>query len=97
MSASFSFLVKQAAEDVCEVFNWRIVAVRPPLWSCTCRELHVTHVPCKHACVVILFMQQSIRNYVDYHMTMEAFKVTYTPTLYPIPDCDKLKVRFDPT
>ena len=44
----------------------------------------------------IQFMQQSIRNYVDYHMTMEVFKVSYALTLYPIPDYDKPKVRFCP-
>jgi len=41
-------------------------------------------------------MQQSIGNYVNYRMTVEAFKLTYAPTLYPIPDYDKPEVRFCP-
>jgi len=41
----------------------------------------VTRIPCKHPCAVIRFMHQSIVNYVDYHMTMEAFKLSYAPIL----------------
>ena len=51
-----------------------------------------THISCKHACAVVCFMQQSIANYVDYHMTVESFKLNYEPTLYPIRDFDKPKV-----
>jgi len=65
MSASFFLLVKQTGVEVYEVFNWRIVTIRPSLWSCTCREWNVTRIPCKHACAVFRFMQQSIDNYID--------------------------------
>ena len=57
MSASFSLLIKQAVVDVYDVFDWHTIAVCPSIWSCTCREWNVTHIPCKHACVVIWFMQ----------------------------------------
>ena len=96
MSASFSLLVKQAVEDVYEVFDWCTVAVCPSLWSCTYGAWNVTRFPCKYACAIIRFMQWSILNYVDYHMMVETFKVTYAPTLYPIRDYDKPKVRFCP-
>jgi len=45
-------------------------------------------------CVIIQFMQHSIVNYLDYQMTVEAFKRIYAPTLYPIFNLDKLKVWF---
>ena len=78
------------AEDLYEVFDWWMVAVHRTV------ILHLpriaTHISCKHACSVVCFMQQSIANYVDYHMTVESFKLNYEPTLYPIPDFDKPKV-----
>jgi len=85
--------VVMVGDDVYEVFDWRTVAVWPTLHSCTCREWNVTHSPCRHACVVIRFMQHSVVNYLDHHTT-EAFKRTYAPTLYLVTDLDKPNVWF---
>ena len=91
MSESFSLHVITGGDNVYEVFDWRTVAVRPTLRSCSCRKWNITRIPCSHTCAVIRFIQHNVMNYLDGHMKMETFKRTCAP-LYPILDFDKLKV-----
>ena len=74
MSESVSLHVIMAADNMYEVFDWRTIAVRPTLRSCTCREWNVTRIPCRDACVVIQFIQHSVLNYLDDHMKVETYE-----------------------
>jgi len=92
MAEAFFLLVKMASDDIYEIFDWRTVAIRPTFRSCTFREWNVTRIPCKRICAVIHFMQQSIVNFVYYRMMVDAFNLSYAPTLDPAADYDKSKV-----
>ena len=82
-------------DDNCiSMFAWntqnvptRQVYERADKFTCTMRC-----ISCKHTCAVITYMQHTPENYCDWFMTIQAFKVSYTLALYPIPDFDKSEV-----
>ena len=87
--------VKQAAADIFEVQAHKTTRVDLEKKTCTCRAWDVMRIPCKHACAVISYMKRDIYQYCDWFMSIEAFKKSYDPILYPIPDYEKRSVPRD--
>ncbi|XP_020262981.1 uncharacterized protein LOC109838960 [Asparagus officinalis] len=87
--------VKQATADIFEVQAHKTTRVDLEKKTCTCRAWDVMRIPCKHACAVISYMKRDIYQYCDWFMSIEAFKKSYDPILYPIPDYEKRSVPRD--
>ncbi|XP_020258540.1 uncharacterized protein LOC109834940 [Asparagus officinalis] len=87
--------VRQSHTGLFEVQSHRSCQVDLDNKTCTCRGWDVTRVPCKHACASIMFMKRDVYQFCDWFMTVDAFKRSYEPIIYPIPDYEKRSVPRD--
>ncbi|XP_020266071.1 uncharacterized protein LOC109841518 [Asparagus officinalis] len=87
--------VRQSHTGLFEVQSHRSCQVDLDNKTCTCRGWDVTRVPCKHACASIMFMKRDVYQFYDWFMTADAFKRSYEPIIYPIPDYEKRSVPRD--
>ncbi|XP_074298337.1 uncharacterized protein LOC141629194 [Silene latifolia] len=53
--------------------------------SCDCRKWDVTGVPCVHAFAAILKKRQEPKDFVDRAYSKEVYKLTYAPSISPMP------------
>ncbi|KAK4430589.1 hypothetical protein Salat_1359600 [Sesamum alatum] len=54
--------------------------------TCQCREWQVSGIPCKHAMGCILYMRLDPVQFVDEHLTTEAYLRTYKGKIQVVPD-----------
>ena len=85
--------IKHSTEDIVEVESNKTCRVDLKNRTCSCRSWDITRIPCKHACATITWMGREIYQYCDWYMTVVAFRASYAPIIYPIPDYEK---RFVP-
>ncbi|XP_020254373.1 uncharacterized protein LOC109831464 [Asparagus officinalis] len=85
--------IKHSTEDIVEVESNKTCRVDLKNRTCSCRSWDITRIPCKHACAAITWMGREIYQYCDWYMTVVAFRASYAPIIYPIPDYEK---RFRP-
>jgi zinc finger SWIM domain-containing protein 3 len=51
--------------------------VKLNLKQCTCCKWQTTGLPCAHACIAILYNQESIQTYVEQYFTVNFYRHTY--------------------
>ncbi|KAL7198640.1 hypothetical protein ACSBR2_021025 [Camellia fascicularis] len=92
---SRAWKVSQANNDVYEVHSFPSVMVDIGRHTCSCFQWQINEFPCAHAIVAV---QKSGKNLDDivvpwYHVS--EYRLTYAPTIYPIPTVEKQP--FNPT
>ncbi|XP_020258530.1 uncharacterized protein LOC109834927 [Asparagus officinalis] len=85
--------IKHSTEDIVEVESNKTCRVDLKNRTCSCRSWDITRIPCKHTYAAISWMGREIYQYCDWYMTVDAFRESYAPIIYPIPDYEK---RFVP-
>ncbi|KAL7258271.1 hypothetical protein ACSBR1_004403 [Camellia fascicularis] len=86
---SRSWKVSQANNDVYEVHSYPSVTMDIGRRTCSCFQWQINEFPCVHAIVAV---RKSGRNLDDivvpwYHVS--EYRLTYAPTIYPIPTVEK--------
>ncbi|XP_020253522.1 uncharacterized protein LOC109830621 [Asparagus officinalis] len=81
--------VSHSTAEIFEVSSQKSVQVDLDHKTCTCRAWDILRIPCKHACAAINFMHRDVYQFCDWFMTTEAFKKSYEPILFPVPNYDK--------
>ncbi|XP_020270877.1 uncharacterized protein LOC109846064 [Asparagus officinalis] len=81
--------VSHSTAEIFEVSSTKSVQVDLEHKSCTCRAWDILRIPCKHACAAINFMHRDVYQFCDWFMTTEAFRRSYEPILFPVPNYDK--------
>ncbi|XP_028075915.1 uncharacterized protein LOC114278109 [Camellia sinensis] len=94
-SKSRAWKVSQANNDVYEVHSFPSVMVDIGRRTCPCFQWQINEFPCAHAIVAV---QKNGKNLDDivvpwYHVS--EYRLTYAPTIYPIPTVEK--PPFNPT
>lgn len=62
-------------------------------WDCSCREWQINGLPCLHAAAAIEHSGKNVSDYCYRYFTTEAFKVTYSESINPIPALDRCVQR----
>lgn len=62
-------------------------------WDCSCREWQINGLPCLHAVAAIEHVGKNVYDYCYRYFTTEAFKVTYSESINPIPPLDRCMKR----
>nr|KJB28851.1 hypothetical protein B456_005G072800 [Gossypium raimondii]KJB28852.1 hypothetical protein B456_005G072800 [Gossypium raimondii]KJB28853.1 hypothetical protein B456_005G072800 [Gossypium raimondii] len=62
-------------------------------WDCSCREWQINGLPCLHAVAAIEHIGKNVYDYCYRYFTTEAFKVTYSESINPIPPLDRCMKR----
>ncbi|XVE65457.1 hypothetical protein DITRI_Ditri08aG0001300 [Diplodiscus trichospermus] len=62
-------------------------------WDCSCREWQINGLPCIHAAAAIEHSGKNVYDYCYRYFTTEAFKVTYSESINPIPPLDRCVQR----
>ncbi|KAE8685794.1 Pseudouridine synthase family protein isoform 1 [Hibiscus syriacus] len=57
-------------------------------WECSCREWQLNGLPCLHAAAAIEHVGKDVYDYCYRYFTTEAFKLTYSESINPIPSLD---------
>ncbi|KAL4311594.1 hypothetical protein GQ457_01G029640 [Hibiscus cannabinus] len=57
-------------------------------WECSCREWQINGLPCLHAAAAIEHVGKDVYDYCNRYFTTEAFKITYSESINPIPFLD---------
>ncbi|XP_022760791.1 uncharacterized protein LOC111306988 isoform X1 [Durio zibethinus] len=61
--------------------------------DCSCREWQINGLPCLHAVAAIEHIGKNVYDYCSRYFTIEAFKVTYSESINPIPALDRCVQR----
>ncbi|KAF5201053.1 Mudr family transposase [Thalictrum thalictroides] len=59
-------------------------------WICSCKGWQITGLPCFHAIAVFKCINRSPYDYCSRYFTTESYRLTYSKSINPIPDVDKL-------
>ncbi|XP_007036001.2 PREDICTED: uncharacterized protein LOC18603777 [Theobroma cacao] len=62
-------------------------------WDCSCREWQIKGLPCSHAAAAIEHIGKNVHDYCCRYFTTEAFRVTYSESINPIPALDRSMQR----
>ncbi|KAK2642021.1 hypothetical protein Ddye_023784 [Dipteronia dyeriana] len=54
--------------------------------TCDCKMWEISVIPCKHAAAVFCFNRQFAHESVDWYYSKEAFKLTYSGCINPVPE-----------
>ncbi|KAK4434150.1 hypothetical protein Salat_0577700 [Sesamum alatum] len=84
--AERKLLVIPSSEYLFEVSDDRKYIVNLKELTCQCREWQVSGIPCKHAMGCILYMRLDPVQFVDEHLTTEAYLRTYKGKIQTVPD-----------
>ncbi|GMY12908.1 hypothetical protein FCV25MIE_08147 [Fagus crenata] len=57
--------------------------------TCGCKKWDITGIPCHHAISAILHQGSKIEDYVDHYYTIEKYKKSYEPIIYPMPSMEQ--------
>ncbi|XP_039025433.1 uncharacterized protein LOC120158712 isoform X1 [Hibiscus syriacus] len=57
-------------------------------WECSCREWQINGLPCLHAAAAIEHVGKDVYDYCYRYFTTEAFKITYSESINPVPSLD---------
>jgi zinc finger SWIM domain-containing protein 3 len=58
-------------------------------WDCSCREWQLNGFPCLHAVAVLQHIGRDVYDYCSKYYTTEAFRLTYSESIKPVPTVDK--------
>ncbi|KAF9618060.1 hypothetical protein IFM89_000011 [Coptis chinensis] len=58
-------------------------------WDCTCKEWHITGLPCSHAIAVFECIGRNPYDYCSRYFTVESYRLTYLESVNPVPNIDK--------
>uniref|UniRef100_A0A2N9ETW0 SWIM-type domain-containing protein n=1 Tax=Fagus sylvatica TaxID=28930 RepID=A0A2N9ETW0_FAGSY len=65
--------------------------------TCGCKKWDITGIPCHHAISAILHQGSKIEDYVDHCYTIEKYKKSYEPIIYPMPSMEQwAQTQYDP-
>ncbi|KAG5231616.1 MuDR family transposase [Salix suchowensis] len=73
--------------DIRSAFNDNDVEI--DAWVCSCGEWQLTGFPCLHAVAVLLHIHRDVYDYCSKYYTTEAFRLTYSESIKPVPTVDK--------
>lgn len=69
-----------------EIFDVSItIAINFNRRTCSCGEFHISDIPWKHGCKVIVNKRLRIDNYVDPSLIRDAYLRTYSSIILPVP------------
>ncbi|GMJ02163.1 MUSTANG 7 [Hibiscus trionum] len=57
-------------------------------WECSCREWQINGLPCLHAAAAIEHVGKDVYDYCYSYFSTEAFKITYSESINPVPSLD---------
>jgi zinc finger SWIM domain-containing protein 3 len=77
-----------SSETVFEVRGNAIFVVNLANWECTCRRWQLSGLPCLHAVAVFNRIGRSFYDYCSKFFRIESYHMTYSGTIFPIPDMD---------
>ncbi|XP_034574049.1 uncharacterized protein [Setaria viridis] len=77
-----------SSETVFEVRGNAIFVVNLANWECTCRRWQLSGLPCVHAVAVFNRIGRSYYDYCSKFFRLESYHLTYSGTIFPIPDMD---------
>ncbi|KAL6642587.1 hypothetical protein ACP70R_020768 [Stipagrostis hirtigluma subsp. patula] len=77
-----------SSETVFEVRGNAIFVVNLANWECTCRRWQLSGLPCVHAIAVFNRIGRSFYDYCSKFFRIESYHLTYSGTIFPIPDMD---------
>ncbi|GJN20270.1 hypothetical protein PR202_gb07625 [Eleusine coracana subsp. coracana] len=77
-----------SSETVFEVRGNAIFVVNLANWECTCRRWQLSGLPCMHAVAVFNRIGRSFYDYCSKFFRIESYQLTYSGTIFPIPDMD---------
>ncbi|KAL6654441.1 hypothetical protein ACP70R_007906 [Stipagrostis hirtigluma subsp. patula] len=79
-----------SSDTVFEVRGNRIFVVNLANWECTCRRWQLSGLPCMHAVAVFNRIGRSFYDYCSKFFRIESYQLTYSGTIFPIPDMDSV-------
>ena len=71
--------------ETCDSYGQRCL-VKLSEMSCDCGVWQISGLPCVHAAAVIDYQGHSTHEYTNWYYSKEAFKLTYSGSINPIPD-----------
>ncbi|KAK9084444.1 hypothetical protein Scep_030915 [Stephania cephalantha] len=57
-------------------------------WDCSCREWHITGLPCSHAIAVCDCIGRSPYDYCSRYFTTDCYRLAYSESISPLPSVD---------
>jgi zinc finger SWIM domain-containing protein 3 len=75
----------EAGNDVYEVQSFPNVTVDIARGNCSCQSWQLERFPCVHAVAAICSAGKDLSSYVDPYYHVEAFRASYSFSIYPIP------------
>ncbi|XP_024314002.1 uncharacterized protein LOC100842134 isoform X3 [Brachypodium distachyon] len=88
MAKAGKLIVLCSSETVFEVRGSGIFVVNLANWECTCRRWQLSGLPCMHAVAVFNRIGRSFYDYCSKFFRIESYHLTYSGTIFPIPDMD---------